>query len=86
MAYTNYHKGRNREYKICEQLRKEGFDLVQRSASSKSPVDIWAVRFQDNKILLVQAKPKNLSDNAKNKLLEDNSRLTGRFDVKFVVM
>ena len=86
MVYTNYHKGRKYEYKICNQLKKEGFDLVQRTAGSKSSLDIIAIRQSDNKIILVQAKPKNLSDSAKNKLLEENDWLNGKFDVEFVVM
>jgi len=82
---TNYSRGRQREYRLCDKLRKEGFDLVQRSAGSHSPVDIFAIREQDNKILLVQAKPKSLSDNGKRKIEEANSWLNGEFEVEFIV-
>jgi len=83
---TNYERGRKKEYRICEKLREEGFDIVQRTAGSHSPIDIIAIRKADKKIRLVQSKPKSLSDSAKRKLLEENCWLDNGFDVEFVVM
>ena len=83
--YTNYHKGRRKEYKICDSLRKEGFDIVQRSAGSHSPIDVLAFRELDKKILLVQSKPNSMSEKAKEKLIECHAWLNGDFDVEFVV-
>ncbi len=86
MVYTNYHKGRKKEYKICNQLRKEGFDIVQRSAGSHSGVDIFAIRKKDKKIRLVQSKPRSMSYNAIHKLRKENDWLNEEFVVEFVVV
>jgi len=51
---TNYIRGRITEYRYCRRLEKEGWKIVQRSAGSKSPVDVWAVK--EDEILLVQLK------------------------------
>jgi hypothetical protein len=44
MANSNYIKGRSREYKIKQELEKEGYPLVMRTAGSHSPVDIIAIK------------------------------------------
>ncbi len=50
---TQYERGRSKEYRAMEMLRKEGW-VVGRSAASHSPVDIFAARL--GAILLVQVK------------------------------
>ncbi len=83
--YTNYCKGRKKEYKICKALREDGFDIVQRSAGSRSCIDVLAIRKEDNRILLIQSKPESLSVSAKDKLLRDNDWLNGEFNTEFIV-
>jgi len=83
MPNKHYRKGRRKEWKICKELREnDGFDIAQRSAGSHSPVDIWAVRRSDSKILLVQAKPEGFNS---KKIEEEMSWLNGTFEVRFEV-
>lgn len=58
MPNKNYIKGRKKEYSIVHKLKKKGFDIVQRTAGSRSPVDIIAIHRKKKIILLVQSKPK----------------------------
>ncbi len=80
-----YAKGRRREYKIRNQLLKEGFDIVQRSAGSHSPIDIFAISNIDRKILFVQVKPEHFTEAEKRKLLDELGYLNGKFEVEFVI-
>lgn len=83
MPNKNYVKGRRKEYAICNTLRAEGFDIVQRTAGSHSPVDVIAIRRRDKKIKLVQAKP----DNFKSEKIEEELKwLNDEFIVKFEVI
>ena len=66
---TNYKRGRRKEYKICKELKKEGFDIVQRTAGSHSPIDIIAINSERMMIWLVQVKPDNLSEKEQWKIL-----------------
>lgn len=50
---TQYSRGRAKEYRAMELLRKDGW-VVGRSAGSHSPVDIFAAK--EGKVLLVQVK------------------------------
>ena len=50
MPNKNYIKGRRKEYKICKMLREDGYDIVQRTAGSHSPVDIIAICKENKKI------------------------------------
>jgi Holliday junction resolvase len=50
---TQYARGRAKEYRCMELLRRDGW-IVGRSAASHSPVDIYAAR--EGKVLLVQVK------------------------------
>ena len=43
MANKAYQKGRRKEYKVCNELKEEGYDIAQRSAGSHSPIDVWAI-------------------------------------------
>ena len=51
-----YSKGRRKEYKITEDLKKEGYDIVQRTAGSHSPIDIIAINRLTKTIKLIQSK------------------------------
>ncbi len=85
---TNYQKGRRKEYKVVHELRKKGYDIVQRSAGSRSPIDVWAVRKSDRSIKLVQVKPDKMSPEAKQKIREEWDWLNGElgtFKVEFVI-
>ena len=83
---TNYKRGRRKEYKVCKQLRDEGFDIVFRSAGSHSPIDIVAINKDKQYILFVQCKPNNYSKLSTKRLLIDNDALNGEFVVKFKVI
>lgn len=86
MPNKNYVKGRRKEYKVVNQLRKKGFDIVQRTAGSHSPIDIIAIDTLTNEILFVQCKPTTLSENKKSKILKDNNKLTNQYKCEFIVI
>jgi len=89
---TNYTKGRRKEYAICEQLRKQGFDIVVRTAGSHSKIDIFAID-SDNKIIkFIQSKRvlsetmKTINNQLKNKIEKEMSYLNGFYVCSFSVM
>jgi Holliday junction resolvase len=49
----NYEKGRSKEYKTIDALRKNGW-MASRSAASHGAVDVFAAK--DGKLLLIQVK------------------------------
>lgn len=72
MPHPNYVKGRKKEYKICHQLRREGYDIVQRTAGSHSPIDIIAISKKDKEIVLIQSKTEeSFTEAEKKKLLKE---------------
>ena len=82
MTNKAYVKGRNKEYKIVKELKDRGFDIVQRTAGSHSPIDIIAIDKITKVIRLIQAKPEGFN----SKKLEDEFRwLNGMFRVEFYV-
>lgn len=83
MPNKNYEKGRRKEYKVCEQLKKEGFDIVQRTAGSHSPIDIIAIDLTCKVIKLIQCKP---DDYKADKLKEEWNQLNNAFRVEFEVV
>ena len=85
MPNKNYEKGRRKEYKICNELKEAGFEIVQRTAGSHSPVDIIAINRDLGEIKLIQAKPDNFSDIGELRLLEEHKWLNGWFEVFFEV-
>ena len=91
MPNKNYKKGARKEYAICKDLREEGFDIVQRTAGSHSPVDIIAISTGRKLIKLVQSKRtlnKTMSyidSKQAKKILEENRDLWGLFHVIFEV-
>ncbi len=82
---TNYTTGVRKERKIVNQLKKEGWDIVQRSAGSRSPIDVWAVNKDLKLIRLIQAKPDNFSGKEHLELLTIYNWLNGEFKVEFKV-
>jgi len=85
MGNKNYVKGRRKEYRIVKE-EKDNDCIAFRSAGSHSPVDIVSIDGKNKIIRLIQAKPDTMSQNAKNKLLEENKLLNGTFEVEFVVI
>jgi len=86
MPNPNYIKGRKKEYKICNLLKEQGYDIVQRTAGSHSPFDIIAINKSTGVIKLIQSKPDNISTNKEKKISKDNNWLCNAFRVEFVVM
>ena len=79
-----YKKGRYKEYAAIKELKKEGYDLCQRSPGSRGPVDIWAVDTKEKKILLVQVKS-SIPKSTQEKIMINNRLLNGNFKVEFEV-
>ena len=86
MPNKNYQKGRRKEYKICEHYRSLGYDIVQRTAGSHSPIDVFAINKKLKEIIWIQAKPDNFSDNATKKLYIENGWLDGIYRSSFIVI
>ena len=86
-----YKRGARKEYKIIYNLRKEGFDIAQRTAGSHSPVDIIAINRKLKIIKLIQSKRKldekmsYIEEKLKAKIEEENKDLNGEFRVEFEV-
>ncbi len=53
MGMTSYYKGRAREYRVLQALRRDGW-FCTRSAASHGPVDIFAGK--DGRTLMIQVK------------------------------
>ena len=85
MPNKNYQKGRRKEYKICKELKDEGFEISQRTAGSHSPFDVIAVNKVTKVIKLIQAKPDNFSQSEENKILQEWGWLTNVFRVEFEI-
>ena len=86
MPNKNYLKGKHKEWKITQELKKEGFEIAQRSAGSHSPIDVFAINRGTREILFIQSKPNNFSEKAKQKLLYEFRWLSVmNWDVRFEV-
>lgn len=87
-----YNKGRRKEYDIIYKLRKEGYDIAQRTAGSHSPIDIIAINKLTKTIKLIQSKrtlkeSMNYTDNKLKKSIEEEYRwLRDIFRVEFEVL
>ena len=87
-----YKQGARKEYYLVEQLRKQGYDIVFRSAGSHSPIDIVAISTKDKTIKLIQSKrtlSKSMSyinSDMREQLLSDYSYINGNYIVVFDVM
>lgn len=86
MPNKNYQRGRRFEYSIIERLKKQGYDIVQRSKGSHSPIDIFAIDIKNKKIKFIQAKKGFISEKSKEKIREDNKNLIGSFEIEFEVI
>ena len=86
MANKNYCRGRRKEYGACEKLKKEGFEIVQRTAGSHSPIDILAIDTKNKIIKLVQVKAGPLSPGKQKEILKENRTLSGEFEVSFEIV
>lgn len=85
MPNRNYIKGRKKEYKIVKEFKDKGYDIVQRTAGSRSPFDVIAIRKEDNKITLIQVKPNNISEREVNRIYKDNDWLDTVYKCEFIV-
>lgn len=85
MVNKNYIKGKNKEQRIANRLKKEGFIIAQRSAGSHSPIDVFAIHKEKKIIKFIQSKPKKFSRKQKQKLLEEHGWLSDKFQCEFTV-
>jgi len=80
----NYRRGRAKEYRIMKALKKQGFEIVLRSAGSHSPIDVIAIK--PEKIMFVQSKPNDFSKKKTKELLSKYYWLNNEFICKFEVI
>jgi len=85
MPNKNYQKGRRKEYKVCNIMKKLGYQIAQRTAGSHSPFDIIAVNWLTKDIKLIQCKPDTMGMTMIRRLLEENDQLNGTYKVEFEV-
>lgn len=83
MPNKNYVKGRRKEYKIMKELKKDGFDIAQRTAGSHSPIDVFAINKLTRVIKLIQAKPDDFNS---RKIERELNWLNNIFRVEFEVI
>jgi len=86
MPNKNYLKGRRKEYKVCDEYKALGFDIVQRTAGSHSPFDIIAIDKETKEIKLIQCKPNSMNEKQIRRIEEDNKELNNMFKVCFKVI
>ena len=86
MPNKNYVNGRRKEYKVMEQLRKIGCDIVFRSAGSHSAIDVIGIHRKMGHIICIQCKPKSMSDKKKDEIFGVNNWLNGVFTSTFEVI
>lgn len=86
MPNKNYKKGRRKEYSIIERLKKQGFDIVQRSKGSHSPIDVFAINKKTRQIKFIQSKSDSLPESEVKKLMEEQNQLSGAYIISFEVM
>lgn len=86
MPNKNYVKGRKKEYKICNEYKKKGFTIVQRTAGSHSPIDIFAINSKTREIKFIQSKPDNFSEREADKLKKELDYLFGNWYGEFILI
>jgi len=86
MVNPNYVKGRRKEYTVCDRYRHRGYDIVQRTAGSHSPIDIIAIDKKSRQIRLIQCKPDTLSKRKIQQILAEQEDLDGTYEVLFEVV
>ena len=86
MPNKNYRSGRRKEFSVIEKLKKDGFDIAQRSSGSHSPIDVFAINKEDKIIKFIQVKKGYLSSEEYSKIWEDLKWLTdGDFKIEFEI-
>jgi Holliday junction resolvase-like predicted endonuclease len=85
MPNKNYIAGRRKEYKECNKLKLQGFDIVQRTAGSHSPIDIIAINKTKKEIVFVQCKPDSMNETQRQHIRDDNKELNGLYNIKFSI-
>lgn len=85
MPNKNYINGRRKEYKLVNIAKQSGF-ISLRSAGSHSPIDVIIIDKQNKTIKLIQCKPKTMSQNAKQKLIDEQRELNGLYNITFEVV
>ena len=85
MVNKNYAKGRKKEYKFINMAKERGF-IAFRSAGSHSPIDVCIIDRIGRNVGFLQCKPDSMSDNAKQKLLDEMCELSGAYNVRFDVV
>jgi len=85
MTTNNYRNGAARERYQKRKLEKEGL-ICLRTAGSKGFADLIAINRKDRIIRFIQVKPRNYSNPAKLRLLEDYKWLNDSFKVRFEVL
>ena len=85
MPNPNYVKGRRKEYKICKELRSKGFDIVQRTAGSHSPIDVIAINKKLRVIKFIQSKPDTFSERERESIECEFHWLSNMFRCEFEV-
>ena len=81
-----YAQGRRKEYKIVNKFKKAGFDIVQRTAGSHSPIDIIAIKRRTKEIYFIQSKGKSIKEREVNRILRELDYLNGLFNCKVIVV
>ena len=84
MPNKQYQKGRRKEYKICDKM-KSFCEIVQRTAGSHSPIDVFAISKELKTIFFIQSKPNNFPKSSEKKIMDDWGWLNDEFIVKFYV-
>lgn len=80
MPNRNYINGRAKEYRVMNKFKQEGL-VAFRSAGSHSPIDVIGINPLSKQIFLIQCKPKSMSDNKAQAILNDLKKLEGFYTV-----
>ena len=84
MPNYNYNKGVRLEREEVNEARAKGW-IAFRSAGSHSVVDVVKIDYKNKILLLVQCKPKSMSDHTKLGLMEKYKYIEGDYKVYYVV-
>ena len=82
MPNKQYVKGRKKEYWIVKNLRRKGYEIVQRTAGSHSPIDVIAINPKTQEILFVQSKY-DMEEKEKLKIEKEMEFLNKLYNVRF---
>jgi Holliday junction resolvase len=84
MALTPYRRGTDKERRIVNNAKKRGCTAL-RSAGSHSIIDVVVINPFTKEIKLIQSKllKKLMSENARQKILDEGNQLNGTYQVQF---